>query len=421
MHQPNKAQSLIPTVSELTSLIKDLLEPSFSSVEVEGEISQPNQSSNGHIYFTLKDSRAQIPCVIWRSSAQRLNFKLEHGQQVIVSGDIQVYPPHGKYQLIAKNIRQSGVGALQQAFEKLKNKLMAEGLFDTALKKKLPAFPKKVGVVTSATGAALQDMISTLRQRYPMLTLQVYHASVQGAIAASEITRGIEFFSKMYDVDVLIIGRGGGSLEDLWPFNEEIVARAIHACPIPVISAVGHETDFSISDFVADIRAATPTQAISLLTPDINELRYQVDDLSTMLERRMQNRLDRSKDRVQSMARTYALHAVLEKVNSYRSRVSYSESRLTSLMHNTLQMQTQKTDMLIRKSTSQMELLFLKFQRKHEQLHNRLTLQNPNEPLERGFSRILQSGTWIKRKSEFKSGKPLQIEWKDGIQKYGDG
>lgn len=404
----------VPSVTELTGQIKDLLETSFSQVDVEGELSQPVQSSNGHLYFTLKDSGAQLPCVMWRSSVQRLGFKPEHGQQVILTGDIQVYPPHGKYQLIAKLMKQAGVGALQLAFDRLKEKLMAEGLFDPSLKKKLPLYPKNVGVVTSSTGAALQDMISTLKQRYPLITLKVYHASVQGVQAAPEIAKGIRYFASKKDVDVLIIGRGGGSLEDLWPFNEEVVARAVFECPIPVISAVGHETDFSISDFVADVRAATPTQAISLLTPDINDLRYQVDDLHTYLKRTMQQRLQRAKDRVNTLAGTYALKVVKEKVKMYQNRTDWALSRVVTINQNKVRQHRQLLDNAGKKLPSLMEMIHLKRSRKFEQIFSRLQLNNPNEPLERGFSRVYQNGVWVKRKSDFQPKTPLLLEWSDG-------
>jgi len=410
-------QPKVPSVSELTGQIKDLLETSFSQIDVEGELSQPNQSTNGHLYFTLKDSGAQLPCVMWRSSIQRLGFKPQHGQQVILTGDIQVYPPHGKYQMIVKLMKQAGLGALQLAFDRLKEKLKNEGLFDPSLKKKLPLFPKTVGVVTSSTGAALQDMISTLNQRYPLLTLKIYHASVQGVNAAPEIAQGITYFSERNDVDVLIIGRGGGSLEDLWPFNEEVVARAIFACPIPVISAVGHETDFSISDFVADVRAATPTQAISLLTPNINDLRYQVDDLQAYLKKTMTQRVQRAKERVQTLAGTYALKVVQEKVKMYKNRTEWATSKMISLNQNKIKDHKQKLNVTERKLPSLLQMIHLKKVRQFEQLHTRLRLKNPNEPLERGFSRVYQNGVWVKRKSDFKEKTAFILEWTDGKSK----
>lgn len=394
MSQPNLFTAeppKVPTVTELTGLIKDLLETSFQNVDVEGEISKPVLSSSGHLYFTLKDSGAQMPCVMWRSTYQRLSFKPAHGQQVQLTGDVQLYAPHGKYQLIVRSARQAGLGALQQAFEKLKQKLQDEGLFDSHHKKQLPPFPNVVGIVTSAQGAALQDVISTFEKRYPMITLRVYHAAVQGVQAAPQIARGVNFFATQPETDVVIVTRGGGSLEDLWPFNEEVVARAIFNCPVPVISAVGHETDFSISDFVADVRAATPTQAVALMVPDLNDLRFQVEELNRSVHFRMEQRLQRAKDRIQALAKTYALHAVMENVQRQRTHI----------------------DHLSKKALSITEMMLVQNQRKIEQLQSRLSQQNPNQPLELGYSRVWQGDEWIRKASDFKKGKPVRIEWKD--------
>lgn len=384
-------QPKVPTVTELTGLIKNLLETSFQNVDVEGEISKPVVSSSGHLYFTLKDSGAQMPCVMWRSTYQRLSFKPAHGQQVQLSGDIQLYAPHGKYQLIVRSARQAGLGALQQAFEQLKQKLQKEGLFDPLHKKKLPSYPKVVGIVTSAQGAALQDIISTFEKRYPMITLRVCHAAVQGVQAAPQIASGVNFFAKQTDVDVVIVTRGGGSLEDLWPFNEEVVARAIFACPVPVISAVGHETDFSISDFVADVRAATPTQAVALMVPDLNDLRFQVEELDRSLYSRMDLKLQRARDRIEALAKTYALHAVMENVQRQRT---YIEN-------------------LSRKADSLTDMMLVQNRRKLEQLEARLKQQNPNQPLELGYTRIWQGDEWIRKASDFRRGKAVEVEWKD--------
>ncbi len=385
-------QVSIPSVSEITKMIKDVLEAGFQNVDVEGEISQPTISSNGHLYFTLKDSKAQLPCVMWRSGVQRLNFKPEHGQQVIISGDIQLYAPHGRYQLIVRSAKQAGLGALQQAFERLKIKLQNEGLFDQSKKKKLPFFPKKVGVVTSATGAALQDMINTLERRYPMLTLCIYHASVQGVNAAPEIVAGLNYFASRNDIDVVITGRGGGSLEDLWPFNEESVARAIFTSPHPVISAVGHETDFTIADFVADVRAATPTQAIAILVPDINELRYLVEDHQTRITKRLNEKVNRSKERVRYVARTYALHALKDKINTNKDYIKRLESDFKNRLN----------------------LMVIDYKHRIERCNTRLENLSPNEPLKKGFTRIWQDEKWIRTSDSFKQDLPFEIEWASG-------
>lgn len=385
----------VPGVGELTTLIKDLMEASFQNVDVEGEVSRPKFSANGHVYFTLKDARAQLPCVMWRSSVQRLSFRPEHGQQLQLSGDIQVYAPHGKYQLIVKDARQAGLGALQQAFERLKKKLEAEGLFEMSAKKRLPAYPRKIGIVSSLQGAALQDIIDTFRKRYPLAELWVHHAAVQGVQAAPQLCRALENLGKRGDLQAIILTRGGGSLEDLWAFNEESVARAIYACPLPVVSAVGHETDFSISDFVADVRAATPTQAVALMVPDINDLKFQVESLEQKLRYITQNRLSSLRQRVDALGKTHALHAVLQQVREQKTSVEH----------------------FLRKARSALEIRLLKERQRQQQLQNRLQACDPDMALKQGYARIRQDGRWIKRAADFDTRKPLEVEWKDSRKK----
>ncbi|MDR9418213.1 exodeoxyribonuclease VII large subunit [Gracilimonas sp.] len=385
----------IPTVSQLTDKIKTLLEQNFVDILVEGETSNVKQSRNGHYYFTLKDADASLPCVIWRSTAQRLDINLTDGQHIVVGGDLQVYPPHGRYQMMVSLVQQAGIGKLQQAFEKLKAKLKAEGLFEDHHKKPLPKFPEHIGVVTSATGAAFQDIRSTLEKRWPLADFKLYHASVQGVNAAPEIVKGIEYFSLTKNVDVLIIGRGGGSLEDLWPFNEEAVARAVFASEVPIISAVGHEVDFSISDFVADGRAATPTQAAVMAVPDINEIRFLVEDYTRKLETHTTGAIDLYKDRVQNLAKSHALQVVKQKIQSAESKIG--------ALHQSLNHQVQN---LLRNRKEQLT-----------GLHHLLDKNNPNEPLEKGFTRVWQDGKWIRTSHSFSESSAFELEWKD--QKVG--
>jgi len=381
----------IPTVTQLTGKIKSILEQNFNDILVEGEASNVKHSANGHIYFTLKDSGAQLPCVIWRSTVQRSEINLTDGQQIVVGGDIQVYAPHGRYQMIVSLVQQAGIGKLQQAFEELKAKLKEEGLFDDIHKKSIPKYPITIGVVTSKTTAAFQDIRSTLEKRWPLAEIKLYHASVQGVNAASEIVQGIKYFSAKKFVDLVIISRGGGSLEDLWPFNEEAVARAVFECEIPLISAVGHEVDFSISDFVADLRAATPTQAAVLATPDINEVKMFVEDLFRRLELNTKGALQYYKDRVSSLAKSYALLAVQQKMIHARSDIKSLKDRLG---HNSE--------------------LYHKNQRKVlTNLLHRLDKQNPNEPLEKGFVRVWQDGKWIRKSTNFKIKSSFEIEWEN--------
>ncbi len=257
------------SVSEITALIKENLEGAFADVYVVGELSRTTRASSGHVYMTLKDEGAVLQAVAWRNVAQGLRFRLEEGLQVVARGSIDVYAPRGSYQLIVTWMEPRGLGALQLAFRQMQEKLQKEGLFAAEHKVSLPPFPARIGLVTSPTGAAVRDMINVIGRRWPLARLYVYPCRVQGEGAAAEIAAGIARLNeKRPDLDLLIVGRGGGSLEDLWAFNEEVVARAVFASRIPVVSAVGHEIDFTICDFVADVRAATPTEAGELVVPD---------------------------------------------------------------------------------------------------------------------------------------------------------
>jgi exodeoxyribonuclease VII large subunit len=276
--------------------MKNLLEIEIGEIWVEGEVSNLRRQTSGHCYFTLKDEGAQVSCVLFRGHASRAKAQPENGMQARLFGEVSVYESRGQVQLIVQEVEDAGRGDLQARFEALKRKLDAEGLFDATLKKRLPKFPQTVGLVTSPTGAALQDMLNILARRAPWVQPILYPVQVQGAGAEVGIARAIDQLGdpEKYgypQVDVMIIGRGGGSLEDLWNFNEEVVARAIHRCPIPVVSAVGHEIDFSISDFASDMRAPTPSAAAELVVPDAAELRARVAHSASGMQRSMENRL----------------------------------------------------------------------------------------------------------------------------------
>ena len=275
------------SVAELTSRISGVLATNFSNLWVEGEVSNFHPAQSGHLYFTLKDAKAQVKCVCFRSQAMRLKFRPEDGLKLIVRGSISVYEPRGEYQIYVEHIEPSGVGALQLAFEQLKKRLEAEGLFDEARKKPLPMMPQRIGVVTSPTGAAVRDIIRILRRRFPNLHLIVYPVRVQGDGAADEIIAALKYFNRKQMVDVILLARGGGSIEDLWAFNEESVARAIAACMIPVVSGVGHETDFTIADFVADMRASTPSAAAEIVVKSRQEFQRHLQELEHKISQRM--------------------------------------------------------------------------------------------------------------------------------------
>lgn len=385
----------VATVSDITYQIKQLLEANFLDVLVEGEISNVNKSRNGHYYFTIKDDQAQLPCVMWRSTARRMDVELSDGQQVVIGGDIQVYAPHGRYQMIVSLVQQAGVGRLQQKFEELKLKLQQEGLFNDDRKKPLPFFPQHVGVITSSTGAAFHDIRSTFEKRWPLATLYLYHASVQGLNSAGELVEAIEEITHHPKIEVLIIGRGGGSLEDLWPFNEEKVARAIAGCSIPVISAVGHEVDFSISDFVADARAATPTQAAMIAAPDSNDLRLQIDDYAYLIHQNLKQKIERHKEYVYRLMHSHSILKVQDRMIHLKNRINTLSQTLHYRQH--VVMVNNRT----------------RLQKNIHQLEKR----NPDAPLDRGFARVWQHDYWIRSKSEFNAGKTFEIEWKEGRKK----
>ena len=277
------------SVTEITNKLSRIIEqqPQLQNVWVRGQISNLSRPASGHIYFTLKDGKSNIKGVLWRSSASRLKFLPRDGDEVLVQGGISIYAASSNYQIIVNDIEPIGVGALQRAFEELKLKLSDEGLFDSDHKKPLPKFPKKVGVITSETGAAIQDINQQLQKRYPLVELLLYPTLVQGDRAATQIAHAIRSMNTRADIDVLIVGRGGGSIEDLWAFNEEIVARAIFNSEIPVVSAVGHETDFTISDMVADHRSPTPSAAVEHVVPDRLELLVHLNGVKNRLNELM--------------------------------------------------------------------------------------------------------------------------------------
>ena len=287
------------SVTQITRTISRIIEqqPELQNVWVKGQISNLSKPASGHIYFTLKDENSTIRSVVFRSSASRLKFIPSDGEEVLVQGKINIYAASSEYQIVVNKLEPLGIGALQRAFEELKQRLADEGLFDTQHKKPLPKIPKKIGVITSKTGAAIQDILQQLQKRYPLSELLLYPTLVQGEFAAVQIAKAIHDMNNRTDIDVLIVGRGGGSMEDLWVFNEEIVARAIFASNIPIVSAIGHETDFTIADMVSDQRSPTPSAAVSLVVPDQQEimplLKAQYERLRSLVLHRLENQRDK--------------------------------------------------------------------------------------------------------------------------------
>ena len=308
------------TVAELIGAVNDLLRQGFAGIWVEGEVTNANPSARGHLYFTLKDETAAIDCVMWASRARRLKFQVEDGLAALAMGSLTIYPQRGRFQLVVDTLEPQGAGALQLAFEQLKKRLAAEGLFAEERKRPLPALPQRVGIVTSASGAALRDMLKILR-RFPHLRVVVAPATVQGEGAAAQIARAIRRLGSSGLVDVVIAGRGGGSLEDLWAFNEEEVARAIAACEVPVISGVGHQVDFTIADFVADLRAATPTHAAELVVARLEEQQRRLDQASSALVRDIVRHLERARRRLAALEGSAGLARLPHRVRHLRARL----------------------------------------------------------------------------------------------------
>ncbi len=323
----------ILTVTDLTTRIKTALESAFLDVWVEGEISNLSVPQSGHAYFTLKDEQSQIRAVLFRSSQRFLKFTLQHGLHVICRGRVSVYEPRGEYQLILEYIEPKGVGALQLAFEQLKAKLEGEGLFDLDRKKQLPLLPRRIGVITSPTGAAIRDILRVIRRRHPRMHLLISPVPVQGLEAAPAIVGALRYFNRERNVDVIIVARGGGSLEDLWAFNEEPVARAIYQSRLPVISAVGHETDYTIADFVADVRAPTPSAAAEMVVQSEEHFRRFLSSLESGLVRGLNQKIERGRAMLRQSARMLGdPRRILERQSQ---RIDELSSRLaTGLMHH---------------------------------------------------------------------------------------
>lgn len=321
------------TVSEINALVRSLLEDCYPDVAVLGEVSNFKRHSSGHLYFTLKDAHSQIRAVCFKGDALRLKTDVGDGKMVVARGRLTLYEGYGQYQLVAYDVVEAGEGELEKAYKQLLEKLRKEGLFESSYKKTLPPYPERVAVVTSPTGAAVQDVLTTLGRRWPYAAVTVVPVHVQGPLAAPEIVSALERLAALADrPDVIILGRGGGSLEDLWAFNEEAVARAIFNCPIPVVSAVGHETDFTIADFVADVRAATPTMAAQLAVPLGQEVGNYVESKTKWLEEFIKNRMRAESGRLSEMLRSYALGRVRGKIENLMQKTDYSLEKLQRIM-----------------------------------------------------------------------------------------
>ncbi len=380
-------------VRDLTRLVKGVLEESFPSVVVEGEISNfKRHMPSGHLYFTLKDEEAQVRCVMWRSDAAKVRFEVSDGMKVIVKGRVSLYEPRGDFQLYAVDLVPAGQGALQLAFEQLKKKLEDEGLFDEERKREIPEFPSRIGVVTSLEGAAVRDIISIISRRFPAVEVVIYPVKVQGDGAAEEIARAIRDFNKLSTVDVLIVGRGGGSLEDLWAFNEEVVARSIFDSAIPVISAVGHQVDYTIADFVADVRAATPSAAAELVVPDRQEVVAGVQSEVRTMGRLIEQKI-------------YGLTLELDKLSHH-----YALQQPSSLVDQ----KSQLADELTRRLETETQHYVDVTGQKLIAVESHLNALNPSAVLKRGYAFVESSTGIISSVRDVEAGDSATIHLHDG-------
>ncbi len=384
----------VHSVSDVNRYLKDLLagEPLLQGISVRGEISNFKQYPSGHCYFTLKDTNSALKCVMFRSRAQYLRFLPQNGMQVVAGGSIAVYERDGVYQLYVDSLIPEGTGDLALAFEQLKEKLAAEGLFDPARKQPLPAFPKKIGVVTSSAGAVLRDIYRVSKRRWPDIQLVLYPVQVQGEGAALQIARGIDFFAEEYAVDVIIAGRGGGSMEDLWAFNEESVVRAIAACPVPLISAVGHETDFTLADFAADVRAATPSQAAELAVPDRSEVMRQVENLTGQLTRQVQRELALRRQRLEGLLNSRVMRDPQSMLAERRQRLDFLLAGLQRTAKAELQGKQHKLGLIL----------------------NRLAAINPAAVMGRGYGIVTKQDKLVSSIQTVEIDDELQLTFTDG-------
>ncbi len=449
------ARKIYP-VSELVAAVRTQVERTFTDVYVEGEISNYRPAGSGHLYFTLKDGSAQLRAVMWRTQARLLRFKPDNGLQVIARGRVTIYDERGDLQFQVEQIEPKGAGALQIAFEQLKNKLAAEGLFDPGRKKPIPALPRRIGMVTSPRGAAIQDMLNVLRRRHESVNVLIYPAQVQGDTAASEVSAGVRYFNRQSKVDVIVIARGGGSFEDLFAFNDESLARAIAASEIPVISAVGHETDFTICDFVADLRAPTPSAAAELVIGSKQELadkllalrkravqaiHYKLLRAHNALSRlsqhavfaRMQDSIARRQQPVDDLvfrmaqAQSRILKNLGRRLDGYETRLRHHDLRVRAgamrrqLDSHTLELSSSVSRLLLRRRTDldrltvalggASETVLLRRRSRWERLYSSLQALSPKAILARGYALVFDAeGRLVKQASQLASGDRVRTQ-----------
>lgn len=390
-------ENMAVTVSQVNSYIKEKIasDEGLNNLIIKGEISNFKNHYTGHMYFTLKDDKSLIKCIMFKTYAQKLNFMPKDGMKVFVFGEVSVFERDGIYQVYAKAMQEDGVGALYKQYEKLKQELEEKGYFDISHKKKIPQMPKVIGVLTSQTGSVIRDIINVSTRRNPNVQIRLLPVPVQGQDAAPRIAEGIRFMNKNKLADILILARGGGSLEDLWPFNEEIVAQAIYESELPIISAVGHETDFSISDFVSDLRAPTPSAAAELAVPDIYEVKQKINGYQNRLKLALNKKYEMLKLRYEKIISSSIFKDPTRMINDRAILLDKNIKRIETAIQNKKQEQKEKYVKLISK----------------------LDALSPLKTLARGYSIIEQNGEMVNSVKQLKSGTEIDIKLVDGNSK----
>ena len=443
--EKNEERSIY-SVSELTRKIRNLLEYKIGEIWVEGEISNLRKQASGHQYFTLKDANSQLSCVLFRGNASKMALDLNDGQEIEVRGDLSVYEPRGNYQLIVRNAQLKGQGSLQLQFEALKKKLNAEGLFKEETKSSIPSFPDTICIVTSPTGAAVRDMISVLQRRAPWVKIVVYPVLVQGNQASSQIVEALNNLTKWtkkgdLNIDTIVLTRGGGSLEDLWPFNEETTARAIHEIDIPIISAVGHEIDFTISDLVADLRAPTPSAAAEILVPEKNEVHLRLNRFINKMESLTMNSIDRWNERLNYLGSKTLINQPLRFLSDLEQQVDWKSESLRSAIHEVIRLKADdlsnnsvqlsryhparqieeisgKIDLLTKSLTHSLSINLKSVVERYEKSAIAIKTLGPDSVLDRGFSLTLDAnGKLITSTDKVKPGDLMTTRLKNGTIK----
>lgn len=404
------------TVSALTRYIKYKIDNDehLKTVFLKGEISNFKMHSTGHMYFSIKDETSKINAIMFNRDAKNIQFEPKEGTKVLVVGRISVYEQTGNYQIYVQEMIEDGVGSLYIAFEKLKEKLSKEGLFDDKYKKKIPKMPKKIGIITAPTGAAIKDILSTIKRRYPICETILFPSLVQGDNASADIVKNLKIANE-YDLDVIILGRGGGSIEDLWPFNEEIVAREIFASRIPIISAVGHEVDFTIADFVADLRAPTPTGAAEMAVPNMIDIINHIKQLTIRLNESLNKKIKLEKINLEKSKNSIVIKNPMIMIDNKKQKIDLTKEAIMRILNLKLENNKNKIEKLKQNYIlNNPEVIYKEKQTKLLNLIEKLELVNPLGILKRGYSITKQDNIIITKIKDIKKEKPLIIKLQDG-------